>query len=150
MGMQVHYSSKTDLWATPIDFFRKLDAEFSFTLDSCASPENAKCEMYYTKEHDGLSLPWFGVVWCNPPYGREIGKWVQKAWESAVHGATVVMLVPARVDTAWWHDFCALGEVRFVRGRLKFGGGRNSAPFPSAVVIFRPPERSSPARPVES
>jgi len=74
----------------------------------------------------------------NPPYGREIGKWVKKAYESAQSGATVVCLVPARTDTAWWHDYCAKGEIRFVRGRLKFGGSKNSAPFPSAVVIFRP------------
>lgn len=132
------FTSQTGEWATPQDFFDRLDDEFHFTLDACATPENAKCERYYTKEQDGLAQPWQGVVWVNPPYGREIGKWVRKAYESSLQGAAVVCLLPARTDTAWWHDYCTKGEVRFIRGRLKFGGSKNSAPFPSAVVIFRP------------
>lgn len=139
MNADVMFSSKTDLWETPRDFFDKLDAEFHFNLDVCALPENAKCAAYYTPEMDGLSQPWYGRCWCNPPYGRQVGRWVAKAAQSAAEGATVVMLLPARTDTAWFHDYIyGRAEVRFVRGRLKFGGSTNSAPFPSMVVIFRP------------
>lgn len=138
MDRAVWASSATDLWATPQDFFDKLNAEFGFTLDVCASPENAKCERYFTKADDGLAQEWTGVCWMNPPYGREIGHWMRKALESSATGATVVCLVPARTDTAWWHDCAMHGEIRFIRGRLKFGGHKNSAPFPCAVVIFRP------------
>ncbi len=138
--LSVHFSSKTDLWATPQYFFDALNAEFSFTLDVCALPENAKCERYFTPEEDGLNQRWQGICWMNPPYGREIGRWVRKAFESAQGGATVVCLLPARTDTAWWHTWVMKAEeVRFVRGRLKFGDSKNSAPFPSAVVVFRPP-----------
>lgn len=135
--MSVHFSSKTDLWATPQDFFDKLNAEFGFETDVCALPENAKCPVFYTPEIDGLKQTWGGVCWMNPPYGREIGKWMQKAYESSLSGATVVCLVPARTDTKWFHDFAMMGEIRFIKGRLKFGGSKNSAPFPSAIVIFR-------------
>jgi len=134
--MQVHYSSRTPEWETPRDFFEKLNAEFHFDWDVCATAENTKCANYYTPQTDGLSQDWKGVCWMNPPYGREIGKWMKKAWSSSKEGATVVCLVPARTDTAWWHDFAVLGQIRFLRGRLKFGGGKNSAPFPSALVIF--------------
>jgi len=138
MDRAVWASSATDLWATPQDFFDKLHAEFAFEVDVCASPENAKCERYFTKEDDGLAQDWFGSCWMNPPYGREIGKWMKKAKEAVEWGATtVVCLVPARTDTAWWHDYAMAGEIRFIRGRLKFGGHKNSAPFPCAVVIFR-------------
>ena len=131
-------SSKTDLWETPQEFFDRLDAEFHFDLDVCALPENAKCKRYFTPTQDGLLQDWKGVCWMNPPYGRQIGRWMKKAYESSVHGgATVVCLVPARTDTAWWHNYAMRGEVRFIRGRLKFGGSKNSAPFPSAVVVFR-------------
>ena len=136
--MSVHFSSATDLWATPQDFFDKLDAEFGFDWDVCATHDNAKCRQYFTKIQNGLRQPWTGICWMNPPYGREIGKWMQKAYESSLQGATVVCLVPARTDTAWWHDYAAKGEVRFIRGRLKFGDAKNSAPFPSAVVVVRP------------
>lgn len=142
--MSVHFSSKTDEWPTPQDFFDKLDAEFHFELDVCATPENAKCDRYFTKRENGLLQKWEGVCWMNPPYGREIGQWVKKAYESALEGATVVCLLPARTDTGWWHDYCMKGEIRFVRGRLKFGNASENAPFPSAVVVFRPgiPESS--------
>lgn len=132
--MSVHFSSASDNWATPQDFFDKLNEEFSFTLDVCADEQNHKTQNYFSKEQDGLAQEWYGTVWMNPPYGREIGKWMKKAYES---NAKVVCLVPARTDTAWWHDYAAKGEVRFIRGRLKFGNSKNSAPFPSAVVIFR-------------
>ena len=134
--LDVHFSSETSEWATPQDVFDELDAEFGFTLDVCATVDNAKCERYFTAEVDGLAQDWTDVCWMNPPYGREIGRWVRKAYESAQNGATVVCLVPARTDTAWWHDYCARGEVRLLRGRLKFGAATNSAPFPSAVVVF--------------
>jgi len=134
--MSLHFSSKTDLWSTPQDFFDKLNSVHGFTLDACATPENAKCQRHFTKSDDGLSQQWDGVVWMNPPYGREIGKWMRKAYESAESGAKVVCLVPARTDTAWWHDYATKGQIEFIRGRLKFGGAKTSAPFPSAVVIF--------------
>lgn len=135
MNTGTMFSSKTDLWETPQDFFNKLNEEFHFTLDVCATAENAKCEKYYTKAQDGLRMPWSGTVWCNPPYGRKIGEWVQKAAES---NCTVVMLLPARTDTRWFHDYIyGKAEIRFVKGRLKFGGSCNSAPFPSMVVVFR-------------
>lgn len=137
MNTAVHFSSATDLWATPQDFFDELHDEFGFETDVCASVENAKCKRFFTKEDDGLAQVWSGVCWMNPPYGREIGHWMWKALQSAKLGATIVCLVPSRTDTAWWHDYATKGEIRFVRGRLKFGGNKNAAPFPSAVVIFR-------------
>lgn len=139
MNTDLMFSSKTDLWATPQKFFDKLSSVFRFETDVCALAENAKCERYFTPEMDGLAQTWTGVCWMNPPYGREIGKWVEKAYKSAKqNGATVVCLLPARVDTRWWHEYCAKGEIHFVRGRLKFGAATESAPFPSAIVVFRP------------
>lgn len=135
------FSSSTDLWATPQDFFDRLNAEFDFDIDVCASPNNAKCDTYFTKEQDGLSQSWRDATcWCNPPYGREVGKWVQKAYISSKNeGSTVVMLLPARTDTKWFHEYIYnQSEIRFIKGRLKFGGSTNSAPFPSMVVVFRP------------
>ncbi len=132
----VHFSSTTDDWSTPQEFFDRLNRIFRFTLDPCASLSNAKCERYFTREEDGLSKNWNGErVFMNPPYGREIGDWVKKASEAK---ALVVCLVPARTDTRWWHDYVVQGggSVTFLRGRLKFGGSQSSAPFPSAVVIF--------------
>ena len=140
MNKEVLFSSKTDLWETPQDFFEKLDQEFGFELDVCALPENAKCSRYFSPMDDGLEQDWTGVCWCNPPYGREIEKWVKKAYISAIEGATVVMLLPARTDTRWFHDWIyGKTEIRFIRGRLKFGGAEHDAPFPSMVVVFRPP-----------
>lgn len=119
------YSSKTDQWETPQDLFDSLNAVYHFDTDVCALPENAKCSHFYTPEQDGLAQEWSGVCWCNPPYGREIGKWVKKA---ALSDATVVMLLPARTDTAWFHDWILTGaELKFLRGRLRFGGGRKTA-----------------------
>lgn len=139
MNKELMFSSATDMWATPQDFFDRLNTVFRFNVDVCALPDNAKCDQYFTPDMDGLSQPWQGVCWMNPPYGREIGKWVEKAFKSAKeHGATVVCLLPARVDTRWWHDYCAKGEVHFIKGRLKFGGAKDPAPFPNAVVVFRP------------
>lgn len=135
---RVHYSSETDEWATPQDLFDVLGREFSFELDVCALPSSAKCERFFTPEDDGLAQEWRGTCWMNPPYGREIGVWMTKAFASARAGATVVCLVPARTDTRWWWDTARWGEVRFLRGRLRFGDAKAGAPFPSAVVVFRP------------
>jgi phage N-6-adenine-methyltransferase len=139
MNNELMFSSKTDLWETPQWFFDRLNKVFNFGIDVCALSENAKCDTYYTPDDNGLLKDWRGVCWLNPPYGRQISAWVEKAYKSAKeNGATVVCLLPARVDTRWWHDYCAKGEVFFVKGRLKFGGCDNSAPFPNAVVVFRP------------
>lgn len=130
-------SSNTDEWATPQDLFDTLDATFHFTLDPCATPENAKCAKFYTKEQDGLKQDWGGeVIWCNPPYGREIGEWIQKCAE---HRGVAVMLIPARTDTRWWHSYIDKNpdaHIYFIKGRLKFGDGKNPAPFPSAIVVY--------------
>ena len=137
MNTDVMFSSETDLWSTPQDTFDKLNSEFGFQVDVCATKDNAKCKLFYTLEDDGLSKEWKGVCWMNPPYGRQIGKWIQKAYESSINGATVVCLLPSRTDTKWFHDYCMKGEIRFIKGRLKFGGSKNSAPFPSMIVVFR-------------
>ena len=135
MNTDLMFSSKTDLWETPQDLFDKYNDIYNFETDVCALPENAKCKKYFTPETDGLKQEWKGVCWCNPPYGREIGKWVEKAVNSF---ATVVMLLPARTDTKWFHDFCLpYGKIEFIKGRLKFGNAKNSAPFPSMIVIFK-------------
>lgn len=130
-------TSNSPEWATPQPFFDTYNREFAFDLDVCARPENAKCQRYFTPEQDGLSQEWRGTCWMNPPYGREIGKWVKKAYETALRGGCVVCLLPSRTDTAWFHNYCMKSkDIRFIRGRLKFGGVKNSAPFPSVVVVF--------------
>lgn len=136
----VHFSSARDDWETPQDLFDELHAEFRFTVDVCALPHNAKCKRFFSPTVDGLSQEWVGTCWMNPPYGRRIGEWVAKAFRSSLNGATVVCLVPARTDTEWWHRSVARSsEVRLLKGRLRFVGADASAPFPSAVVVFRPP-----------
>ena len=132
------FSSDKQDWATPPEFFQTLDAEFGFDVDVCANCDNARCPIFFSPEVDGLQQQWRGVCWMNPPYGSAIGDWMAKAYLSSLQGATVVCLVPARTDTQWWHDFAMRGEIRFLEGRLKFGVGRGTAPFPSAVVVFRP------------
>ena len=139
MNTEVMFSSQTDEWATPWDLFNKLDDTFHFTLDPCADESNHKCDLYYTKEQDGLKQSWAGhSVFVNPPYGREIGKWVAYSYEqSKVANTVVVMLLPARTDTKWFHDYIYYNaEIEFIRGRIKFGNSKNSAPFPSMVVVF--------------
>ena len=136
--MDVHFSSKTPEWSTPQDLFDKLHRVWEFTLDVCATEENAKVLYFYDKADDGLKQSWKGhVCWMNPPYGREIVKWMRKAFQESLRGAVVVCLVPARTDTVWWHDYAMKGDITFLKGRLKFGGATNSAPFPSAIVVFR-------------
>lgn len=144
------FSSASAEWETPQWLFDELDREFGFTLDVCATPKNRKKSNFYTKEQDALKQDWAqgaygGACWMNPPYGREIGEWIKKASDSAQEGATVVCLLPARTDTRWWHDYIWDAEkhqpregvkVRFLKGRLKFGGAKDGAPFPSVIVIF--------------
>lgn len=130
------FTSLTDNWETPQYLFDELDREFHFTLDPCSNDENAKCKKHFTIEDNGLLQDWNNdIVFMNPPYGREIGKWVEKAYKS---NTTVVCLLPARTDTKWFHDYIYnKSEIRFIKGRLKFGNSKNSAPFPSMIVIFR-------------
>lgn len=136
MNTDVMFSSETDLWETPQDLFDRLNEQHHFTCDVCATVENKKCKNFYSPEQDGLAQNWGGVLWCNPPYGRQIGKWVEKA---ATCGAKVVMLLPARTDTKWFHDYVLpYGKIEFIRGRLKFGSAKNAAPFPSMIVTFEP------------
>lgn len=142
---QTMFSSKSNDWETPQDFYNKLNERHQFTLDPCASDATAKCSKYYTDADDGLSQSWSGeVVFMNPPYGRGIKDWIKKAYEESQNsGATVVCLIPARTDTRYWHDYCMKAhEVNFVKGRLKFGDSKNAAPFPSAVVVFKPEHTS--------
>lgn len=140
---RVLLSSKSVERATPQETFDALNAEFNFTLDVCATPENAKCDRYFTEEENGLEQKWEGSVWCNPPYGRGIiNQWIRKGYESSLKGATVVMLIPSNTDTSWWHDYVMKGEIWLIRGRLKFGGAKDNAPFASAVVVFRSKDES--------
>lgn len=124
------FSSTRGDWKTPEALYKALDAEFYFTLDPCPSKPDP--------DWDGLKKDWSAVNYCNPPYGKEISKWIKKAYEEWQKGCTVVLLVPSRTDTKWWHDYImkAADEIRFIRGRLKFDDSGNSAPFPSAIVIF--------------
>lgn len=136
----VLFSSKTGEWATPQEFFDKLNWRFGpFDLDPCADPTNTKCANFFTEAEDGLSKSWEGFTsFINPPYGRGIDKWIKKGYEeSRKEDTRVVMLIPARTDTKYWHNYVMRAdEVYFVKGRLKFGDSQNSAPFPSAVVVF--------------
>ena len=144
--LKVMFKSLKDDWETPQEVFDSLNSEFGFTLDVCSSDHNAKCTKYFTPKDDGLSKDWSNdVCFMNPPYGRVIGKWIEKAHKESLKGAIVVCLIPARTDTIWWHKWVMLAEeIRLVKGRLKFGnsknmkfGKSNSAPFPSAIVIFK-------------
>ena len=134
-----------NVWSTPQDFYDKLNAEFHFTLDPCANIVNHKTLLYFTEEEDGLQQDWSGhTVFMNPPYGRQISKWMKKAYEESKKGVTVVCLVPTRTDTKWWWDYCMKGDIRFVKGRLKFEGYNKNheivnmpATFPSAIVVFK-------------
>lgn len=138
-ALKTIFSSDSTDWTTPWAFFEKLNKKYDFTLDPCASIESAKCEKYYTATDDGLLQNWGGhTVFMNPPYGRGLSKWVQKAYEESKKANTkVVCLLPSRTDTKWWHTYCMKAdEIYFIKGRLKFGDSTNSAPFPSAVIIF--------------
>ena len=139
MNKELHFKSDIQTWETPKAFFDQLNRLFGFTLDACASSENAKVGNYYTVEQNALTQEWQGVVWCNPPYGREQVKFIQKAYDESVkHGSTVVCLIPARPDTKVWQDliFNHADQVCFIKGRLKFGNSKDAAPFPSAIIVF--------------
>lgn len=155
MNTELHFSSATDDWATPQYLFDELNLKYGpFELDVCASAENHKCPAWFglSKNVDGLTRDWTVVqsldingkethvgrkCWMNPPYGRKINLWIKKAYEESLKGCTVVCLLPARTDTRYFHDYCMKGEIEFIRGRLKFGNAKNSAPFPSMIVVFR-------------
>jgi phage N-6-adenine-methyltransferase len=143
------FSSLSDEWETPQELFDILDKEFHFIIDICATEENSKCKLFYTKDDDALKIFWprDGWCWMNPPYGRQIGKFIKKAFNESSDGSKIVCLLPSRTDTKWWHDYCMHGEIRFIKGRLKmlnrqlpsYNGietKKSSAPFPSAIVIF--------------
>ena len=137
--MEVHYSSKSNEWNTPDDLYNKLEKEFNFTLDPCTNGENNKCDKFYTEKENGLIQDWSkDIVFMNPPYGRQISQWIEKAYNESLKGSKVVCLIPSRTDTKYWHDFIfnKASEVRFIKGRLKFGDSKNSAPFPSAIVVY--------------
>lgn len=137
MNLATMFSSKRPDWETPKDFFEKFNNEFHFTLDVCATQANTKCKNFFSPEDDGLSKTWNGICWMNPPYGKEISKWVKKAYEESLSGTTIVGLLPARTDTKWFHDYILeKAEIRFIKGRIKFVGSKNAAPFPSMIVIW--------------
>ena len=167
------FSSKYDCWATPWEFFRKLNDKWNFNIDVCAGRENTKCPIWFDEEKNSLLVDWheMGVThlmkspicYMNPPYGRQIGNWIKKAYDESMKGCTVVCLLPARTDTKWFHDYCIQGDIEFIKGRLAFGtedywkwvweqeyingqknslyqkyGKKNPAPFPSMIVTFKP------------
>jgi len=133
----VHYSSEKMDWGTPDELYSKLSRIYRFDLDAAADKANAKCKRFYSVNDCGLTGTWAGArVWCNPPYGRQIGKWVQKAANEAHHAELIVMLVPSRTDTAWWHLAIQTARPVFIKGRLRFKGAPSSAPFPSALLIW--------------
>ncbi|AFK05449.1 DNA N-6-adenine-methyltransferase (plasmid) [Emticicia oligotrophica DSM 17448] len=138
MNIKAIFSCKTTNWETPQDLFDELDKQYNFTLDVCATSENAKCNEFFTPEIDGLKQEWKGMCWMNPPYGREIGKWVRKAHLEVITGrCRIIALLPARTDTKWFHEWVLnKHEIKFIKGRLRFSDSKNSAPFPSMLVIF--------------
>jgi phage N-6-adenine-methyltransferase len=134
---RVMFKSTFTEWRTPRALFLELDKHFGFTLDVCATPGNTQCVQFFSPEQDGLVQSWAGnICWCNPPYGREIGRWLRKAYEEGLKGVTTVCLIPARTDTIWWHEYVMRGAIHLIRGRLRFEGAESSAPFPSAIVVF--------------
>lgn len=149
-NLDIHFSSKSSEWETPKNIFNLLNREFSFELDAAATNENKLCDKFFTQNENALIQDWskYYSVWCNPPYGRLISKFVKKGYEESLKGSTVVFLVPARTDTKWWFDYCSKGEIRFIKGRLKFDNRslpswkadgshlKSPAPFPCAIVIF--------------
>lgn len=133
------YSSKKQDWNTPLSLFNKLNKEFNFTLDVCADDSNFKCKNYFDIHKNGLIQEWIGNCWMNPPYGREISKWIEKATLSIKNKECniIVCLLPVRSDTKWWHNYVMKSsEIRFLNKRLTFDGANNKAPFPSCIVIF--------------
>ncbi|MFW1892137.1 DNA N-6-adenine-methyltransferase [Acinetobacter geminorum] len=138
LGLYGNAEGRTDVWATPQSLFDALNLVFNFDLDVCALPENAKCKRYFSPEMDGLKQEWNGTCWMNPPYGREISLWIDKAVQTANNGNTVVGLLPVRTDVSWWQEHVLHREIHYIKGRLKFGSSKHNAPFGCAVVVFRP------------
>jgi len=138
MNTELMFSSKNSTWETPQWLFDELNKEFNFTLDVCADVNTHKCNRYFDIEKDGLKQDWKNnTCWMNPPYGREMGKWIEKAYKESQNNTKIVALLPARTDTKWFHDYIyGKFEIRFLKGRLKFGKATNPAPFPSMIVIF--------------
>ncbi len=139
MNTKVHFSTKTGEWSTPDELYDLLNVIYKFDLDVCADSSNYKCTRYYSKHNNGLAQVWHRDgkrIWMNPPYGRKIIDWIRKAYIESQHDCIVVCLLPARTDTKWFHDLCIHGDITFLRGRLKFGDAKNSAPFPSMIVVF--------------
>lgn len=141
MNYENNVSRDNNKWETPQNLFDELNNEFNFTLDPCCNEETKKCDKYYTEKEDGLKQDWSkDIVFMNPPYGYNTNVWIKKAYEESEKGATVVCLIPARTDTGYWHDyiFKYAKQIRFIRGKVKFGGSKWTAPFASAIVIFSP------------
>jgi phage N-6-adenine-methyltransferase len=138
MNTELMFSSKSDMWETPLKLFLPLNDDLHFKTDVCATPENAKCNNYYTPDVDGLKQEWHGMCWMNPPYGRQIGKWVEKAYTQTYlySDCQVMCLLPARTDTKWFHNWCLNETIAFIKSRLYFGDGTGRAPFPSMLVLF--------------
>lgn len=133
-------TAKTVEWETPIYLFNKLNDEFHFELDAAATPENAKCAKFFTEKENALIQDWtpYKSIFCNPPYGKPVYDFIKKSWQASRKGSTVVLLVPSRTDVKWFHEFVIpYAETRFIKGRLKFGGCKDPAPFPSVIIIFR-------------
>ena len=139
LNESIFMSKKMD-WETPNKLFDKLNHEFSFDIDVCATEENKKCNKYFSVDDDGLSKQWSGICWMNPPYGREIKQWVRNAYQETIvqeNADKVVCLVPVRSDTKWWHEFIMNAkEIRFLNKRLSFEGSNNKAPFAACIVVF--------------
>lgn len=131
------FTSNSDEWYTPLTLFNQLDEKYHFTLDPCCTPETAKANTYFTIDDDGLSKSWNGhVVFCNPPYSK-IKAWVKKCFDEWNANTTIVLLIPARTDTSYFHDFIYhKADIEFIRGRLHFNDSKNAAPFPSMIAIF--------------
>jgi phage N-6-adenine-methyltransferase len=147
-SLGVHFSSGNDCWETPKELFDRLNDEFEFSTDVCAELQNKKVDHYFSPEDDGLAQEWTGICWCNPPYS-DCACWIRKAYETSRNGTVAVCLIPARTDTRYWHDYVMKAdEVRLVKGRVKFVGGRASAPFPSAIVAVHIPKCPNDFRPL--
>jgi len=143
------YSSNSNEWYTPSYIFDPLDDEFEFELDACATEDSAKCDAYFTKKDNALLKDWSAaanIVWVNPPYGRGIGKWIEKAYKESLKGCTVIVLTYVRSDTKWWHDWALkASEIRMIKGRIHFMRGdlktTNASPAPSCVLVFSEDKR---------
>lgn len=140
MNNDLMFSSDKMDWGTPRDLYESLDKEFNFSYDLCALPYNTKCTFYFSPDQDSMKQDWHkidGYCWLNPPYGRDIIKWIKKAYEESLIGAKIVILIPSRTDTKYWHKYCMKSShIRFIEGRVKFEGAKDVAPFPSALIIF--------------